>query len=259
MPAMRKNTLKEKLAAGKRVCGFGLPAPLPALAEIAGLAGFDFLFIDAEHGPLSEADCQALVTAAELRGGTPLVRVRQNEPSLILRYMDTGAAGVIVPGVRSAGEAEQAVAAVKYYPAGSRGLNAVRACDYGMGMPMKEYVAAANRETMVWPIIENAEGVKHAREILAVEGVDGIIIGSGDLAQDLGFPGQAGQPEVQAAIAEIMEAVRQSGKPAGSVVRAGEEPDKYFREGCRMVIVFVYGMLAQAAEAFVRQAKDPMR
>ena len=63
---MKKNSLKEKLAAGKRAAGLGIPAPLPALAEIAGLAGFDFLFIDAEHGPLSEGDCQALVTAAEL-------------------------------------------------------------------------------------------------------------------------------------------------------------------------------------------------
>lgn len=252
---MKKNSLKEKLAAGKRAAGLGIPAPLPALAEIAGLAGFDFLFIDAEHGPLSEGDCQALVTAAELRGVTPLIRVRENEPSLILRYMDIGAAGVIVPGVRNGREAERAVAAVKYYPEGRRGLNATRACDYGLGLSMKEYVEFANRETMVWPIIENAEGVKRAAEILAVKGVDGVIIGTGDLAQDLGFPGEAGRPEVQAAVAEVMAAVRASGKPAASVVRPGEEPEKYFREGCQMVIVFAYGMLAQAARSFTASIK----
>jgi len=129
---MYKNSLKEKMKMHESVAGCMIQGFFPALVEICGLAGFDFIFIDAEHGVLSPSECEELVRAAEVRHTVPLIRVPNSDPDTILRFMDIGAMGIILPGVSTKEEAEKAVRAVKYYPQGSRGLNAVRATDYGM-------------------------------------------------------------------------------------------------------------------------------
>ncbi len=247
--------LKIKLAAGQKLTGCAIQSPMPAFAEICGLAGFDFLFIDAEHGPLSEADCLAMVTAAQLRGLATLIRVPAARPEVILRYMDIGAAGVIVPGVSNAGEAAAAVAAVKYHPLGKRGINATRASDYGLSLPMKEYMARANEETIVWPILETEEAVEQAAAILTTPGIDGAIIGAGDLAQSLGYPGETSHPAVAKAIERLMAAGRRTGKPMANVVRPGERVEDYYRQGCQIAIVFAYSLFAAAAKAFVAEAR----
>lgn len=246
--------LKTKLAAGQKLTGCAIQSPTPAFAEICGLAGFDFLFIDAEHGPLSEGDCLAMVTAAQLRGVASLIRVPAARPEVILRYMDIGAAGVIVPGVSNAREAEAAVEAVKYYPLGRRGINATRASDYGLSLPMKDYIARSNEETIVFPILETAEAVEEAAAILAVPGIDGGIIGAGDLAQSLGYPGETSHPAVRSAIDRLMAAGRQTGKPMANVVRPGQRVQDYYGQGCQIAIVFAYSLFAAAAKAFVAEA-----
>ena len=167
---MRHNTMKEKLQKGELVTGCMLQGYLPSLVEICGLAGFDFVFLDAEHGPLSPEDCEGLARAAEVRGVTPLVRVPDLQESTLLRYLDVGAMGVILPGVSSVQEAREAVAAVKYHPLGKRGLNGVRASGYGMERPLADYAQEANRETVVLAIIENTAAMEALPEILQVEG-----------------------------------------------------------------------------------------
>jgi len=121
---MHKNPLKEKLRNKQPLAGCIIQGALPAMVEICGLVGMDFVFIDAEHSPFSERDCEEMIRAAEIRNIVPIVRPPDCEPSTVLRFMDIGAMGVILPSVNSKEEAEKGVQAVKYYPRGIRGLAA---------------------------------------------------------------------------------------------------------------------------------------
>jgi 4-hydroxy-2-oxoheptanedioate aldolase len=252
---MYKNLLKEKLEAGKNVTGCLIQVPAPQLVEALAAIGFDFVFIDTEHTTLTIADVENLIRAADLTGITPVVRVHNNDQGLILRYMDAGVQGLIVPGVRNAEEAQRVVNAVKYYPEGKRGLSIGRASDYGLKMPMKDYIPYANSQTLVLPSMENIEAVNNIEEILAVENVDGVLFGTSDLSMSLGHPGEANHPEVVAAVEKALSNGLKSGKILGSVVRAGETPQDYFSVGYRIVMTNVYALLAQAGRNFVELAK----
>lgn len=253
---MYVNKLKEKIKSGGYAVGSIIQGALPALAEISGLAGFDFVFIDAEHGPLSVRECEELVRAAETAGTVPLIRTRQLNEELILRYMDIGAMGIIVPGVKSREEAEEAVRCVKYYPYGHRGLSATRSADFGLGMPMKDYVAMANEQTIVACVIESAEAVDHIGEILSVEGMDFAIIGTSDLSHDLGHPGEGKHPDVVAYFEKAVRDGSGTGKPVCGVVRGGETAQTYFKQGCRMAVKGAYGLFGGACKNFVKEARE---
>jgi 4-hydroxy-2-oxoheptanedioate aldolase len=248
---MYKNILKEKMQRNQPVAGCMIQGYFPEIVEICGLAGFDFIFIDAEHGPLSPRDCEEVVRAAEVRKTVPLIRVPNCEADTILRFMDIGAMGIILPGISTKEEAEKAVRAVKYYPEGNRGLNGVRASDYGMIKPLTEYVIDANRETLVLAIIENATAIENVGDILSVAGIDGVILGISDLSQSLGVPGQGQHPKVQGAYAKFVTEGLQSGKPIGTVVRGGEEMQTYLDAGFSILITSAYSLFGNAAKAFI--------
>lgn len=250
---MRRNPLKEKLAAKKPVAGVIIQSESPALVEIAGLAGFDFAFIDAEHGPMSERDCENLVRAAEVTGIVPIIRVSQPQPGYVLRFLDIGAMGIIFPGLRTREEAVQAVRACKYYPLGHRGLSAARAASYGLAMPMPDYVRDANENIMVLGVLETVEGMENLADLLNVEGLDALIIGITDLSQALGVPGQGNHPSVKESFAKILDVARGSGKALGAVVRAGETPQEYIERGVQIVLTTAWGLYSGAAKNFVKQ------
>jgi len=252
---MYKNPLKEKMHRHEPIVGCMIQGFLPAFVEICGLVGFDFIFIDAEHGSLSPKDCEELVRAAEVRNTVPLIRVPNLEPDTILRFMDIGAMGIILPGVSTKEEAEKAVRAVKYYPQGNRGLNAVRASDYGMTKPLSEYVVDANQETIVLAIIENSTAIKNLAEILSVDGLDGAILGTSDLSQSLGVPGQGKHPKVQEAYHLFIKEGLQSGKSIGTVVRPGETVEGYLDAGLSILITSAYSLFGNEAKRFVSQFK----
>ena len=254
---MYKNQLKQKLQQRVPVAGCMIQAFLPSLVEICGLAGFDFVFLDAEHGAISPKDCEELVRAAEVRKTIPLVRVPNAEPDTILRFMDVGAMGIILPGVSTRQEAEQAVRAVKYYPQGMRGLNAVRASDFGMAKPLSEYVQEANRETVILTIIENSIAIENLAEILAVDGIDGAILGTGDLSQSLGVPGQGKHPKVLDATRQFIDVGRRTGKPIGTVVRPGESVQEYLDKGLTIMVTSANSLFGNAAKSFVSEVVLP--
>ncbi len=252
---MYKNNLKTKLRNKELVAGCIIQGALPAMVEICGLAGMDFVFIDAEHGPLSERECEELVRAAEIRGIVPLIRVPNPEPDTILRYMDIGAMGVILPGLTTREEAEKVVQAVKYYPRGSRGLAATRSSDYGMRKPLPEYVVEANEETIVLTVIEKETAIENLAEILAVDGLDGVLLGPNDLSQSLGVPGQGRHEKLQAAFAKYLEIGLKSGKPMGTVVRPWESVQQLRDAGLTILLSSAYGLFAGAAKGFVAEFK----
>jgi 4-hydroxy-2-oxoheptanedioate aldolase len=121
---MRSNATRGKLASGAPVAGVIVPVAAPVLVDLAALAGFDFVLIDAEHGHLGFEAAEHLVRAAEAAGITPLARASQNSPSEILRLLDIGAQGVMAPHVSSATDAEAAVRSTKFSPLGNRGWRA---------------------------------------------------------------------------------------------------------------------------------------
>jgi 4-hydroxy-2-oxoheptanedioate aldolase len=248
---MYKNVVKQMLQDKQPVLGCIVNGPYPALVEILGLAGFHFVFIDAEHGSLSVGECEELVRAAELRHIMPFIRTAENNPKKILRYLDIGAMGIIVPEVNSREEAEAVVRAVKYPPQGVRGLATMRSADFGYGRTRAEYLRDANTEVMVIVLIESKQAVDHAEEILSVEGVDAFMIGTSDLSMSLGVEGKVDHPLVVSAYEKVLKLGLRMGKPIGVIMRDGDSPKEYFEQGISFAYTTLNSLIKGAAKDFI--------
>lgn len=197
------SSLKERLSRGQITIGSWITLGHPAIAEIMAQRGFDWLTVDMEHSAITMHQAQQLIQVIELSGVAPLVRVGENNPNLIKRVMDAGAHGVIVPMVNSSKDAVNAVNAVKYPPLGTRGVGLARA--QGYGLKFTEYKEWVRKESIVIVQIEHIEAVNNLEEILAVEQVDGFIVGPYDLSGSLGRPGEFDHPEVAQALSRVIE------------------------------------------------------
>lgn len=248
---MRENRLKRTLAAGELAIGIFYPFNAPGLLEVFAYSGFDFVVLDAEHGALEPAAVETLTLTAEAVGITPIVRVPQNIPQTILRYLDVGPQGVLIPWCQSAAEAQAAVLSAKYHPKGRRGLAGVRAARYGVGMALPDYVTTANAEGMVVVQIETLTAVEALPEMLAVPGVDVFFIGPNDLSQSMGFPGRPSEPIVQETIAGAIASILDAGRVVGIMVRDAAELVRYRDMGVRCITVSTPGLIAPAARAFL--------
>jgi len=187
MPA---NKTKQALRQGKVVVGASMASSSSLMAELLGLQGFDFLVVDLQHSESNINDIQRLVHATMAGGATPIVRVAGNDSILIQRCLDLGAYGVIVPYVNSAEEARAVVRAAKYPPLGQRSWGPVRGAFYGAS----DYFQRANDELLVVVMLETKRAADDAGQILAIDGIDGCIIGPNDLAVSYGHP--SGLPPV---------------------------------------------------------------
>jgi 2-keto-3-deoxy-L-rhamnonate aldolase RhmA len=252
---MEKNRLKEKLKRGEAAFGVFIWEPAFQLIEILGLLGFDYLYIDCQHSPMSVETVTQIVRTAELRGLTPYVRVPQNVPEIILRYLDAGVMGIHVADMDSAEVARKAVRAVKYPPEGERGLASTRAADFGLADSMAEYIKKANLETMVMGTVESKEGVDNIREILNTEGLDGVSIGLADLSKSLGVPGQRNHPLVLQAVDKVLAAGKETRKPIGVMVAGDETPKQYVEKGFRMVSKSLTALVISAGKQFLQNAR----
>lgn len=205
--------LKQKLATSTLTLGSWVTIGHPSVVEILSQAGFEWLTIDMEHSPIGFETAQTLITVTQGCGMQSLVRVGRNDELIIKRVMDSGADGVIVPMVNSADDARRAVASAKYPPQGRRGVGLARAQKYGTGFD--EYRARLEDEAVVIVQIEHVDAVRDIDSILAVDGVDGVIIGPYDLSGSMGRPGDFDCDEMKQAIADVEDACRRAGKPAG--------------------------------------------
>jgi 4-hydroxy-2-oxoheptanedioate aldolase len=213
---LKKNNLKKALQDGKVVFGPFLKFTDPAVVEIMGFAGFDFVIIDAEHGPISMQNAQNMIRAAEIVKITPVIRVGNNDEALILRALDIGAQGIEIPQINSKPDAVRAVKSVKYSPQGERGVcRYVRAANYS-SMDKFEYFKSANNETMIIAHIEGVEGINNLDEILSVSGIDVIFIGPYDLSQSLGIPGQVNNSLVVEKMKEVVLKCKQNKVAVGT-------------------------------------------
>jgi 4-hydroxy-2-oxoheptanedioate aldolase len=205
--------LRRRLRAPEPLIGALLSLPEPGVATILGTAGFDYVVIDAEHGPFT---LESLRTVVEALGATPahtIVRVAANDPTIIKQTLELGVDGIQVPGIGSAAEAAAAVRAVRYAPEGERGIGVGRSTRYGRDLP--GYLHEANARTAALAMIEDALGVESIAEIAATPGLDAIIVGPLDLSAGLGVIGQTEHPKVIEAIERIVRAGRDAGVPVG--------------------------------------------
>ena len=255
---VRVNRAKAKLLAGEIAVGGSLNFYAPIIVELYGVLGFDWVWIDCEHGSSNDSESENMIRAAELHDIAPIVRVPNAAPSTLLRFLDRGAQGLIVPHINTRAEAEAVSRAAHYYPMGDRSsATAGRANRLGGGLPPAEYYAAANRETLVICMIETPEAVANARDIAGVDGVDALLVGSSDLTQAMGMPPP---PDVDAAIDRAIDGTLAEGKIIG-VAGAGMTVDnvarfRYFASrGVRLMSVNLQDFIRQSAAQFLAEIR----
>ncbi|WP_068111313.1 aldolase/citrate lyase family protein [Tropicimonas marinistellae] len=212
MPAPT-NRFKARLKSGETQIGLWVGLGDPSVAELAAQTGFDWLVIDAEHGPNGLRDVLAQLRAVADRSAV-VVRPRDDNRAEIKQMLDLGAQTLLVPMIETAAQAREVVRSVHYPPKGMRGVGAalVRASGYNT---IPDYLQTAGDEICLLLQVESLSGLDALDEILAVEGVDGIFIGPADLAADMGFIGRPGAPEVQAVISDALTRIRAAGRAAG--------------------------------------------
>lgn len=195
-----RNILKEKLARGEKPLGTFVGTGSAAVVECLGCAGLDFAILDNEHSPIEAETTARLVCAAERRNITPLARVREISRPAILKLLDVGVQGIIIPDVHSAAEVKRVVDYAKYAPVGQRGFCPSRKDGWGTDTPagVLETMAHFNGETLVIPQCETTEALADIENIAAMEGVDGIFIGPFDLSISMGLPGAFEEQRVRA-------------------------------------------------------------
>ena len=246
------NQVKKIILEGKAVYGTFALLGEPALVEMIGYAGLDYVLIDMEHSPNTMEQVEQMVRAADVAKTTSIVRVTTNNPELILRALDIGAGGVLVPQVNTAAEAVAAVRAARYAPAGDRGMaGIVRAARYGF-VPVTEYVSWANSETVVLTQVEHVDAVKNLDAILEVEGLDGIYVGPADLSQSMGCMGKFDDPEFRRTIHSIIEKTRRTDKWAGIFCFDAKDAAYWRAAGANFITIAADSMIFASA---LRQLK----
>ena len=228
-------SVREKLDAGHPVLGTFVKINAPAIIELIGLAGFDFVILDTEHGYFTHEQVENAIRAAEVTGMSAIVRTPDSGESVILHALDSGSAGVQVPGLSNATGAAEAVRRARYHPHGQRGFaRANRAADYG-ALPLDQYFARAAR-TLLAVHVENREMVEDIDALCALDGVDVIFLGAADLSQSYGVPGAQDDLQVRTALDRVTSAALAAGKQVGAVAGSVGEMDALIEKGIRYVI-----------------------
>jgi 2-keto-3-deoxy-L-rhamnonate aldolase RhmA len=204
----------------------------PAIVEIAGLAEFDWLWIDGEHGRFNEVS--AAIACAVNSGGTPtFVRLPDRSATAIKRFLDIGCDGIILPQVSTAAEVDEIARAALYPPRGERSVGIARA--QGYGTRFEECLRTQDYAIVVQ--IETAAGVRNAEAIIGHAAVDAVVIGPYDLSGSFGIPGKIEAPEVVAGIASVQALCKKAGKPCGIFAAAAEKAKAYADAGFDLIAV----------------------
>ena len=252
---MRTNTTKAKLAEGQTVFGAIISRFAPDLVEIFGAIGYDFVMIDCEHGPMDLDQVEHMVRAAEVFGITPIARIPDHSDSTILRFLDRGVQGIIVPHVITKLETLAVCKAARYHPEGARGVGTGRAHDYGVSVTREESTSWINSQILVIPMVEDTKAVQNLGAILSVPGVDVVHIASGDLGQSMGNPGR---DQVRKLMREVIPRIKAGGKYVGVGGNAPSDAAgvaEFIKLGASFVTISAWGLLRLGAEDF-RQRVD---
>lgn len=229
------NQFRQDLIAGKRLIGCWCSLGSPITTEVLGLAGFDWILMDGEHSPNDVLSFIPQLMALKDSSSAPVVRPQWNDTVQIKRLLDAGFYNFLIPFVQSAEEARAAVAATRYPPDGVRGLSvSQRNNRYGT---VKDYFKIVNENIAVMVQIETTTAIAAIDEICAVNGVDGIFIGPGDLSTTMGHIGNPLHPEVQAAMQKVFASAKAHGKPVGILAPVEADARRYIEMGASFVAV----------------------
>jgi 4-hydroxy-2-oxoheptanedioate aldolase len=249
---MRENRLKKLWAKDRSALGGWLGIPSSTSAEMMAHAGFDWLCVDMQHGAIDYQVAVTMLQAISTTDTVPIVRVPWNEPGIIMKMLDAGAYGVIIPMVNSRAEAEAAAAACRYAPDGIRSYGPARAVLYAG----PEYVSRANETVLCIPMIETREAVAKVDEIVSTPGVDVAFIGPSDLSVSLGLPAATDQDDAEfmSAIAGVEAACRRHGVVPGVFAGNATVAAKRIEQGFRLLEVADDGrtMVTGAAAALAQ-------
>lgn len=253
MTALQRNHFKKAISQRQQQIGLWSALSTAFAAEAVAGAGFDWLLLDTEHSP---GDVLTVMAQLQALSGypavSPVVRPATNDPVLIKRFLDVGAQSLLIPYVQSADEAAAAVAAVRYPPAGIRGVSALtRATQFGR---IKEYATTASDEICVLVQIETQAGLDALESIASVDGVDGVFIGPADLAASLGHIGALDHPVVVAAVEDAIRRIAEIGKPSGILTGSPQFAERCIELGTSFTAVGVdVGLLARAADGLLKR------
>jgi len=241
------NYVKKRFLHGESTLGVITNIGCTQLVEIIGLTDFDYVLFDMEHGPISEETLQNLVRTAKFVGLVPLVRVRENNPKMILQALDLGACGVMVPQVETGQDVRAVIDAVKYTPLGKRGLSTFTPAGRWGTIPLPQHIEHSNENTIIIAQIETTKGVENVQSIANVNGLDVIIVGPADLSQSLSIPGEFRHPLLQEAIDEVIQVACRSQVTAGALVRNVEQVKEFYGKGVRFFLTGILGLFYNAA------------
>lgn len=252
---IQENRAKRKLRAGQPTYGVISTSDDPQLAELFGVAGFDFYMLDSEHGLIDAAQAVNVVRACERVNMTPMVRIGSKDPKIVLQYLDAGMMGVMMPGLETADEIKMLVDAVKYPPVGKRGMGLTRASGYvATGNEAVDYINFSNNEIMVIPQFEDAALIDRFQEMISQGGVDAVVIGPRDLSLNMGFADGANHPEVQDMIDRVVAVCKKNGVAAGITAISRADSAKQVARGATFILAIAQVVIVNGSKEFLPEA-----
>lgn len=228
-----ENTFKEKIKAKQKPIGTFCELISENVVEALGYAGLDYIIFDNEHSPIEAETTLSMVRAAEHGNVTPIARVRGISRPAILKLLEVGVQGLIVPNVKTVDDVKQLVSWSKYPPIGNRGFSGSRKDGWGfmLDMGVKDTMAFFNELVLLIPQCETVEALNSIEEIVKVDGVDGIFVGPYDLSIAMGIPGEFDNPEFVSALDRILKACKNAGKFTMIYTGNRQSAIKYFKNG----------------------------
>lgn len=246
---MRTNILKKNIREGKTSLGLSISSwAHPDLAEYLGYQGWDFVWMDVEHGSYTLADIANIARACDVAGISSMARIgKPNSSSDLLGFMETGIQGIVMPHVHSREDVELMIEGAKYHPIGKRSAGAMRAGNFGVGMNAADAYQRANEESMTIAMVEDMEGVENVDEIVSVPELDVLLVGPGDLALSMGLAGKKGDPNVTAAVRHAEGRAKAAGKATMRLVNTPEQAAEAAEDGVDIVWTTIRHLVGSAA------------
>jgi 4-hydroxy-2-oxoheptanedioate aldolase len=249
--------LRQRWQAGDATYGIGLTIPSAASAQLLAHAGFDWLMIDLEHGPVSIETAHAMIAATAGSDVVPLVRIPQNLGWLAKPALDIGAAGVVYPQINSGQDAETAARSTRYPPSGTRPWGPFYA-PARHGLSLTDYLRTANDTVATVVLVEHPDAIDHIEEIVTTEGVDAAVIGTHDLAVSMGVPGRPDHPDVLGAVARAEKTILDSPVVLGGNAFSPHEARQMADRGYQLIALgFDWTLLQRGAAAALPTGATP--
>jgi 4-hydroxy-2-oxoheptanedioate aldolase len=232
--SMHENKIKAKMKSGNKAYGCRFLFPSVTLIELTGIVGFDYIFLDGEHGVFTLRDIEEICRTADQVGLTPIARVPNIRRSTILQFLDRGIMGVMGPHIITRSDAEELTQACLFTPQGNRSFGSGRGNDYAVSAPgeaRRSFMAKMNKEILIIALLEDVQALDNLSEILGVEHIDLFAFGPNDLAQSMKLPGEPNHPRVLQAIEKASVQIRAAGKKIRSEVMVETRANELFLKG----------------------------